>query len=172
MIALHSTTVLIWSVIKESSLKDGSYGMSSSGTHNWCEILFCLVAVVKRFDKCLWCKQVKVHLYAQRWLFVSDRTETSNLYWFLRERANAAVSRCLLLLYCSVRKYTLVRKRNVCSMQNLTSHDKTVITDTDKDVSACQRWKNTEYQTKHQKWTINSVKLLNWEHRGPQDCRI
>lgn len=59
--------------------------------------------------------------------------------------------------------------RKVKNRANLTSwQQKPYIWHFDKDVfSTCQGGKWTEYQMKHQKLTINSDKLLNWEQKTP-----
>ena len=59
--------------------------------------------------------------------------------------------------------------RNVKNRANLTSwQHKPYNWHFDKDVfSACQGGKWTEYQMMHQKLTINSDKLLNWEQKTP-----
>lgn len=89
--------------------------------------------------------------------------------FFLRRRVCAADFRAQLAHQETGLQSTHPLPRNVKNRASLTSwQHKPHNWHFDKDVfSACQRGKWTEYQMKHQKLTINSDKLLNWEQKTP-----
>lgn len=125
---------------------------------------------------CNFLKSVRVHNWhpyrfrGLKYFFLSWNWDLGYILIFLlRHRVCTAHFRAQLARQQTRLQSTHPLPRNVKNRANLTSWQRKPYNwHFDKDVfSACQGGKWTEYQMEHQKLTINSDKLLNWEQKTP-----